>query len=129
MLKIAIDIDGTIDATTRSIEFFDLLTHCLEEKAKIYILTNRDPGIHSTNETKQELARLGIRFDYLIIKEDKASFILNEGIDIFFENQDEYFKELPDTVMVFKAREVMNFDFLAKKWSYSNKTGINIDKE
>ena len=82
MLKIAIDIDGTIDATFKSIEFFDLLTHALDKKVEIFILTNRDPGTNASNETVQELDRLGVRFDHLIITGEKEKFIVENDIMI-----------------------------------------------
>jgi uncharacterized HAD superfamily protein len=129
MLRIAIDIDGTIDASVHSIRFFELLTRALKWETEIFILTNRDPGTHSRNETIQELDRLGVRFDHLVITGEKEKFIVENDIKIFFENQDESFQGLSDKVTVFKTREAMNFDFSAGKWYYSDKTGINIDKE
>lgn len=127
MLKIAIDIDGTIDISPVSIEFFKKLTKSLD--AKIFILTNRNPSNYSRQCTSRELDGMGIKYDHLIITADKVKCILDNDINIFFENTDEYFLDLPESVIVFKARESMNFDFSSKRWYFSNKTGINIDKE
>jgi len=113
-LKIAIDIDHTITASKQSIEFFRILTHLLISEHKIYIITNREPG--TEKEIAQELVKLGIEFNFIIITDKKAEYISREGITIFFENTDEYFLELGEEVAVFKIREEGNFDFDKKRW-------------
>ena len=124
--KIGIDIDFTITASPESMAFFALLTNVLKDKAEIHIITNRAKDDKSVKETIQELSQLGISYDYLKITADKAKYILEKGISIFFDDTDETFLDLPESVMVFKPRDSGNFDFLEKKWIYGDTTGVNI---
>lgn len=119
-LKIGIDIDGTIDATPQSIQFFRLLTKHLFDHAEIFIITNREPGTESS--VAQELQELGIQYHHLKITGNKASYIIEHGIDILFEDTDEYFLELDEKVTVFKIREDGNFSFDEHRWIGSDRT-------
>jgi hypothetical protein len=122
-LKIGIDIDHTITASKNSIKFFSLLTNLLSTDVEIYIITNREPG--TEKEVVQELVKLGIKFNFIIITAKKAEYISKEGISIFFENEDENFLSIPETVLVLKVRERGNFSFSEKKWlSSKNNTKI-----
>jgi hypothetical protein len=69
-IKIAIDLDHTITASRQSIKFFSILTNLLIPEHTIYVLTNREPG--TEKEIEQELLKLGIEFDYIIITAKKA---------------------------------------------------------
>ncbi len=120
-MKIGIDLDFTINWNKNTISFFSMLTHALKEKAEIFIITNR--GEYNRDMTIKELDALKIYYDHLIITDKKADFIINEGITIFFDDTDEYFLTLPDTVCVFKIREPGNFDFEDHKWLYGKQTG------
>ena len=42
-MKIALDIDNTINANKKTIEFFSLLTHMFDGSTEIFVITNRDP--------------------------------------------------------------------------------------
>ena len=59
---------------------------------------------------------------------NKAEFIRENRINIFFENQDENFLEIGPEVTVFKIREAGNFSFAEKKWYGSRKTTVMIDE-
>ena len=124
-MKIALDLDNTITANKNSIEFFSILTHLLIAEHKIYIITNREP--ETEKEIEQELKIIGIEYNEIIITPDKAKYIKENNINIFFENQDEYFLELGEDVVVFKIREEGNFSFHEKKWIGSSKTVKMID--
>lgn len=119
-MKIALDLDNTITASEQSIEFFGVLTHLLIGEHEIHIITNRQP--ETEHEVAQELDALGIEYSQIVITADKARFINSNGIQIFFEDTDEYFLELGSDVLVFKIRESGNFDFGEKKWLGSTKT-------
>ena len=121
-MNIAIDLDDTI---TYAPETFAALTQMLGRKNYIYIITNRNPDTRAN--TVKELEDFRIVYDNLILTADKKKAILENEIDIFFEDTDEYFLDLPEEVLVFKIREPGNFNFAEKKWIYGNKTGINID--
>ena len=125
-MKIAIDLDNTITASKESSEFFSILTNLLIAEHRIVILTNREPG--SEQDIAVELDYLGIEYNEIVITADKADFIKQNNITIFFEDTDEYFLELGEEVVVFKIREEGNFSFAEKKWLGNNKTVKMIDE-
>lgn len=122
-MKIGIDLDNTITATP---QFFELLTNLTEGKAEIHIITAREPGTEA--EVDRELKYLGIRYDYIAITRKKQSYIMSKGIEVYFDDTDEYFQHLPESVNVFKIREPGNFCYETHRWFYGNKTGINVDE-
>ena len=113
-LKLALDLDHTIDVSKQSNKFFMLLAKLFYDCAEIHILANREPGTEAS--IAEKLKELGVRYHYLKITADKAQYIRENGIEVYFENADEYFLELGPEVCVFKVREEGNFDFVAKKW-------------
>jgi len=127
IMKIAIDLDHTINASDQSIEFFRVITNLLSPDNEIYIITNRETG--TEKEISEELSELGIQYHHIVITPDKAEFIKENDITIYFENTDEYFLQLGEGVTVFKIRESGNFDFAEKKWIGSRKTMKMIDEE
>lgn len=126
-MKIGIDLDNTINENSTTISFFSFITNAMKGKWEIFIITNRDS--HYREQTKTELAELGIYYDHLVITAEKANFIVENGISVYMDDTDEYFLELPESVVVFKIREAGNFDFTEgmHKWIYGDKTGVNID--
>ena len=122
-MNIAIDMDNTI---MQCPVFFRVLTQALAGQHAIHILTNRDPTRRA--ETVQELADFGIHYDHLRITAEKAVYIIDRGIEVFFEDTDEYFLELPESVAVFKMREPGNFNFQTQRWIYGDRTGERIGK-
>jgi len=119
-MKIGIDIDNTITASSESVSFFGMLTRLLRPVAEIHVITAREPG--TEERIKAELQEMAIEFTCIVITADKKRYIEEEGISILFEDTDEYFLELGEDVTVFKIREPGNFDFVAKKWIGSKKT-------
>ena len=126
IIKIGIDLDNTITADDNSKEFFRIICHLLHPEYEIHIITNRDET--DRENTEQELSVLGIRYNKLILTENKAEYILKNGITIYFENSDEFFLELPQDITVFKIREHHNFSFSEKKWITSKNNSILIDE-
>jgi len=126
MLKIGIDLD---DCITYQPQFFHLFTHAMKGVAEIHIITNREPTRASEDSTKDELRTIGIHYNYLKITGEKSKYILEKGITVYFDDTDEYYLTLPESVTVFKIREAMNFDYENHKWLYSNRTGRNIDRK
>lgn len=116
MIKIAIDLDNTITADKNSVMFFRTITHLLIPENDIIIISDRDES--DMENTEQELSVLGIRYNKLVLISNKAEYISENKITIFFENQDEYFLELG---------EDGNFDFSEKKWIGSHKTTKMVD--
>ena len=125
-MKIAVDLDNTITADRNSIEFFRIITHLLIPENDIIIISDRDEADRKNIE--KELSVLGIRHNKLILTANKAGYILKNGITIFFENTDEAFLEIPQSVTVFKIREDGNFSFSEKKWISSRQNSILIDE-
>lgn len=125
-MKIAIDIDNTITASRHTVEFFRIITHLLIPEFDIIILTNRDESDRET--TEEELDVLGIKYNKLVLTSDKAGYILKHGIQFLFEDTEEYFLMLPDTVTVFKIREAGNFNFKTHKWISSHRNTELIDE-
>ena|ERR1035437_6231648 len=127
-MKIAIDIDGCI---TEYQDVFSKLLFSLSEVAGenyITILTNREPG--TERAISDELMKYEISpslYDEIVITSNKADYIIKNGIELFFENTDEYFQKLPPSVCVVKVREPGNFNYENGKWIYGKKTGESID--
>lgn len=126
-MKIAIDLDNTITASRESIRFFAVLTNLLIPEHKIVIITNREPN--TEQDIAEELDCLGIEYSQIVITDRKADFIRQNNVSIYFEDSDEYFLELPETVTVFKIRESGNFDFAEKKWIANKTTTKMIDED
>lgn len=126
-MKTAIDLDHTITADRNSIEFFMAITNLLIAEHTIVIITNRAPG--SEQEIADELDCFGIEYNEIVITANKAAYIRDNNITIYFENQDEYFLELGEETTVFKIRESANFNFAEKKWYASRKNSILIDEQ
>jgi hypothetical protein len=124
-VKIGIDLDNTINASAESMEFFKILTHSLINKHQIYIITNREIG--TEEPISQELAKYEIVYSGIIITDQKARYIKENGITILFDNEDRYFLELDADVTVFKIREEYNFDFEAHKWRSSKDSTIIVE--
>jgi len=125
LVKIGIDLDNTINENATTVAFFAFITNAFRGNSEIYIITNRDEDDYDA--TVDELDELGIHYDYLVITADKERVILDNDISIYFDDTDEYFINLPETVTVFKIREGGNFDFLKHKWIYGSKTGFDIN--
>ena len=115
--NLGIDIDGCIDEATI---FFQFLSHCW--KGKVYIITFRD----NREKAIRDLARFNIRYDELILVdafEAKAEVVARENIMIYFDDQPEMIKNMPDKVNVMLVRNGGNFCFNDKLWMMSKKTG------
>jgi hypothetical protein len=124
ILKIGIDLDDTITYCT---SFFSIMTNAMKDMVEIHIITNREQTPESEAGIRKELDELGICYHHLAVTDNKAEYILKEGIAVFFDDTDEYFLSLPESVTVFKTREPWNFDFENHLWLYNNKTGQCIE--
>ena len=124
ILKIGIDLDDTI---TYCPPFFSMMTSAMQNMVEIHIVTNREQTQESEAGIRKELDELGICYHHLFVTDKKAEYILKEGITVFFDDTDEYFLNLPESVTVFKMREPWNFDFENHVWLYTDKTGKYIE--
>jgi len=117
-IDVAISLDDSIDECA---SFFSLFTRSISSFARLHILASE--GLGDWNEIAQELFLRGIAYHLLTITDDKAGYILENGVDICFEDTDERFIDLPEFVKVFKLRTVENFNFESTRWLYSDDTG------
>ena len=117
MPTLGIDLDGTI---TDAPDFFTML--CNRWPGGIIIVTYRQ----DVESAKRDLDTYAIRYDEIVLVkslEDKARVIEERGIAIYFDDQDECLKDIPDTVSVFKIRNGGNFHEETRRWLYSEETG------
>jgi hypothetical protein len=76
-MNVAIDIDGTIDGSSESPQFFALLSASLKAAGhKVHIVTYRDP--QSVAETKQKLKSWKIAYDALHLPNDDFGMGMGE---------------------------------------------------
>lgn len=118
--SIGLDLDGTID---ESLNFFQWLSQSW--RGMVYIITYRS----NRSKAEEDLYKYGIRYDQLILVssfKQKAAIIQREGIEIYFDDQDEMTADIPENVTVFKIRNGGNFDFVDRTWLYSDQTGRSI---
>ena len=114
---LGIDLDGCVDDYEL---FFSTLTHSWP--GKVYVITYRD----DRDKAEQVLKQHNIRWDELILVnsfEEKARVIADKGIAIYFDDQPEMLKDIPQGVAVMLVRNEGNYDFDAKKWMFSKNTG------
>ena len=95
----------------------------MKDMAEIHIITNREQTPENEVLIRKELDELDIFYHHLVLTAKKAEYILKKGITVYFDDTDEYFLNLPESVTVFKIREPWNFDFENHKWLYNGKTG------
>ncbi len=120
ILKVGIDLDDTITYCT---SFFSMMTNAMKDMVEIHIITNREQTPENEAVITKELDELGIFYHHLVVTGKKAEYILEKGITVLFDDTDEYFLNLPESVKVFKMREPWNFDFENHKWLYNDTTG------
>jgi uncharacterized HAD superfamily protein len=104
-MKIGLDIDGTI---TDKPEFFALLTQ--NPNFEVHIITGRDKDWNLA--TIADLAKWGIRYDQIHYADnwlDKGRICAEQGLEIMFDDMDEYIKHIPEPTTVFKIRNGGNW--------------------
>lgn len=116
-IHLGLDIDGTI---TEWPNFFKQLSRMWP--GKVSIISYRS----NLEETKELLKSLDIYYDEVILvgSLDKSSKIVELGVDVYIDDQDECMMNIPSSVTVLKIRNGGNFD--NGKWLYSDYTGKSI---
>jgi hypothetical protein len=125
-MKIGIDLDNTITADTNSRKFFKVICYLLSPEYEVHIISNRDKS--DMDNMIKELEKLEIQYSHLVLTSQKDKYVEQEGINILFENEDEYFLQIPGSTTVLKIREDGNFSFAEKKWITSRQNSILIDE-
>lgn len=116
-LKLGLDIDGCIDEAP---DFFSQLSHSWAGPVVVVSFRN------NYEKAAEVLAKWNIKYDKLILTSSlagKASVIEQEQIDLFFDDQPEALKQIPEQVGVFLVRNGGNFDFEDQRWMLSQETG------
>lgn len=121
-MKVMLDLDGTINYAPC---FFRVFTHAMRNCADIHVVSYRMDN--QLQDTIDELERLGIIYHHLTLTRDKLRYVLENAIDVVFEDMDEFFRYMPESVTVFKIREADNFDFRSRRWVYDGQTGVDIE--
>lgn len=113
---LGLDVDGTLDVDPG---FFSVLTHVWP--GKVTIITLRG----DSTSTREYIGGLGVRFDDLVsvrFLEDKVGVIVDRGVDVFVDDQDEALVGVPEGVTVLKIRDVGG-NFEGGRWLFSDRTG------
>lgn len=113
---LGIDIDGVIDEARM---FFNILSHIWP--GKVIIVTFRSDAA----KAEADLQKFKIRYDEVVLVkrlEDKAGVISEKGIAIYFDDQPECLKGIPEHVKVFLMRNGGNFDYSEQRWLVSDQT-------
>jgi uncharacterized HAD superfamily protein len=112
-IKIGLDMDGTI---TEFPDFFAALTR--SDQFEVHIITGRGPEHEEI--TKLELEKFGIRFDKLHLVDatwaEKGKICKDLGIQIMFDDMDEFIKHISPDTMVFKVRNDGNWNGAHNDW-------------
>lgn len=115
--SLGIDLDGCVDEAPL---FFSTLTKSWP--GKVFVVTFRD----DRKKAEDFLKKYDIRWDELILVnsfDEKAKVIAANDILVYFDDQPEMLKDIPPSVNVMLVRNEGNYDFDAKKWMLSSKTG------
>lgn len=112
-IKIGLDMDGTI---TDFPDFFAALSK--SDQFEIHVITGRGPEHEAV--TIQELEKFGVRFDKLHLVDAtwkmKGEICKNLGIQIMFDDMDEFIKHISPDTMVFKVRNDGNWNETHSSW-------------
>lgn len=76
-------------------------------------------------KAETDLERLGIEYDELVLVDSfdaKADVIAEKNIGVYFDDQPEMLKNIPEGVHVMLYRNGGNFDFDERLWLFSDRT-------
>lgn len=114
-IKVGLDLDGTI---TDFPDFFAALSH--SDKFEVHVITGR--AEEHRDETIAELRGYGIKYLQIhfvdAVWDKKGEICEKLGIQIMFDDMDEFINHINDSTMVFKVRNPGNWDSDNKNWIY-----------
>lgn len=113
---LGLDLDGLLDEAN---DFFHLLTSVWP--GHVIIISYRSDYA----KAEADLERLGIRYNELVLVDSfdaKADVIAEKEIGVYFDDQPEMLKNIPEGVHVFLYRNGGNFDFDERLWLFSDRT-------
>lgn len=113
-IKVGLDMDGTI---TDHPAFFSALSY--SDKFEIHIITGRSLDEHK-DQTIEELKQYDIKYHAIhfvdAVWEKKGEVCKKLGIQIMFDDMDEFIKHISESTMVFKVRNGGNWNEKTKQW-------------
>lgn len=115
-ITLGLDLDGLLDEANN---FFLTLTRIWP--GRIVVISYR----RDYPKAESDLDRLGIEYDELVLVESfdaKADVIAEKNVGIYFDDQPEMLKNIPEGVHVMLYRNGGNFDFNDRRWLFSDKT-------
>ncbi len=115
-VNLGLDLDGLLDEAT---DFFKLLAKIWP--GNVVIISFRD----DVEKAEADLKQLGIEYDELILVDSfdaKATVIANKNVGVYFDDQPEMLKNIPEGVHVLLYRNGGNFDFDDRLWLFSDRT-------
>ena len=115
-VNLGLDLDGLLDEAT---DFFKLLARIWP--GNVVVISYRN----DVAKAEADLEQLGIEYDELVLVDSfdaKADVIAEKNIGVYFDDQPEMLKNIPEGVHVMLYRNGGNFDFDEKLWLFSDRT-------
>lgn len=115
-INLGLDLDGLLDEAN---DFFKLLAKMWP--GNVVVISYRSDYA----KTEADLERLRIKYDELVLVNSfdaKADVIAEKNVKVYFDDQPEMLKNVPECVHVFLYRNGGNYDFDDKLWLFSDRT-------
>lgn len=115
-ITLGCDLDGLLDEANA---FFKALATIWP--GKVVVISYRSDYA----KAEADLERLGIRYDELVLVDSfdaKADVIAEKEVAVYFDDQPEMLKNIPEGVDVFLYRNGGNYDFDDRLWLFSDRT-------
>ena len=115
-VTLGLDLDGLLDEAN---EFFKLFATIWP--GKVIVISYRDDYA----KAEADLERLGMTYDELVLVDSfdaKADVIAEKNVKVYFDDQPEMLKNIPEGVHVFLYRNGGNYDFDDRLWLFSDRT-------
>ena len=115
-INLGLDLDGLLDEAT---DFFKILARIWP--GNVVVISYRK----DYSKAQADLERLGIEYDELVLVDSfdaKAAVIAEKNIGVYFDDQPEMLKNIPEGVHVMLYRNGGNFDFDERLWLFSDST-------
>jgi hypothetical protein len=115
-VTLGLDLDGLLDEAN---EFFKLFATIWP--GKVIVISYRDDYA----KAEADLERLGMTYDELVLVDSfdaKADVIAEKNVKVYFDDQPEMLKNIPEGVHVFLYRNGGNYDFNRRLWLFSDHT-------
>ena len=115
-ITLGLDLDGLLDEAN---DFFRLLARIWP--GKVVVISYRS----DFDKARADLEQLGIKHDELVLVNSfdaKADVIAKKNVHVYFDDQPEMLKNIPERVHAFLYRNGGNFDFEDRLWIFSERT-------